>query len=70
MPPPVGAKVAFWSSDAGIFAEYTLVRETDLVPVPKKVTYQTAAYSIGNPLTVVNMVENVKSLGHNYNFDG
>ena len=38
-----------------------LVKETDVLPVSSKVSYQTAAYSLANPLTVVLMVEKAKA---------
>lgn len=63
MAPSVGTRVAFYARAGGLFGEYAVVDEKSVLPVPKGVSFETAACSMANPFTAVIMVDQVRSLG-------
>lgn len=60
----VGSRVAFYAQ--GMFAEYVLCNALDLIDIPKKVGFSSAACSVANPMTSLIMTEVAKASGSPY----
>ena len=62
-----GARVAFFASgktDLGAWGEYLVVSATSVFPIPGDLTYEEAASSLVNPLTVQAMIVRCKAENH------
>lgn len=57
----LGQRVAFYQ--LGMFAEYVVCKALDLIPIPSGISFETAACSVANPMTMQSMLQVVRKNG-------